>query len=160
MGSIPRFDLATIDDLDERFLTPEQSIEELIQGSPTKSKLSEWLGVMNATKSSSSGTIPLKRVDVPNFTEFVEVCPSQSSANSIDHDAMLKVTVDDVSDELAYWNLGVIEYVIGLNPRLSAFDGFCHRIWGKSNVNKVIPIKKGVFLIRFLNNESKNKALN
>ncbi|XP_021762901.1 uncharacterized protein LOC110727631 [Chenopodium quinoa] len=34
------------------------------------------------------------------------------------------------------------------------------RIWGDKNVDKVIPLKKGIFLIRFLNNETKEKALN
>lgn len=39
-------------------------------------------------------------------------------------------------------------------------DGFARRIWGNANVDKTIPIKKGIFVIRFLNRESKEKALN
>lgn len=53
----------------------------------------------------------------------------------------------------------VVAYVLGLNPNVKLFEGYCHRLWGKNNVDKVIPIKKGIFLIRFLNTESKTKAL-
>lgn len=42
--SPPNFDDA--DDQDDLILSPEQSVHELIQGSRTKSRLSEWLNVM------------------------------------------------------------------------------------------------------------------
>lgn len=50
-------------------------------------------------------------------------------------------------------------YVIGANPRVGIINGFSKRIWGHKNIDKIIPIKKGVFIVRFLNNETKNKAL-
>lgn len=43
---MPNFDNA--DDLDDNILSPEKSIQELIMGSRTKSKLSEWLNVLKS----------------------------------------------------------------------------------------------------------------
>lgn len=55
--------------------------------------------------------------------------------------------------------MAIVAYTVGFNPHISKFDGFCRRIWGKTNIDKVILIKKGIFLIQFLNNETKSKAL-
>lgn len=55
--------------------------------------------------------------------------------------------------------MGVVACTIGINPHVKVFLGFCKRMWGDQNVDKVIVLKKGVFLIRFLNHEAKNKAL-
>ena len=51
-------------------------------------------------------------------------------------------------------------FVIGQNPHPKSIEGFSRRIWGNLNIDKIIPVKRGVYLIRFLNNESRDKALN
>lgn len=67
--------------------------------------------------------------------------------------------MEDVSDELEYWKLAMVCYVIGGKPLFKVFDGYARRIWGNANVDKTIPIKKGIFVIRFLNKEALEKAL-
>lgn len=63
--------------------------------------------------------------------------------------ARLQSLIADVVDEIEYRKMGIVAF--GINPHLNAFTGFCKRLWGDQNVDKVILIKKGVFLIRFLN---------
>ena len=38
-------------------------------------------------------------------------------------------------------------------------DGYARRMWGFNNVDKVIPVKYGVFRTRFLNKEARDRAL-
>lgn len=54
---------------------------------------------------------------------------------------VLQLTMNDVIDELEYWKLGIVAYTIGSNPNVSTFTGFCKRIWGESNVDKVILLR-------------------
>ena len=46
--------------------------------------------------------------------------------------------MDDIADELAYWEMSIVAYVLGFNPHVKLFEGYCNRIWGKSNVDKVV----------------------
>lgn len=73
--------------------------------------------------------------------------------------SILQLSEVDVCDEIEYWSLSVIACVMGLRPHVKAFMGFCQRIWGSQNIDKVVPLKRGQFLIRFLNQETKEKAL-
>lgn len=56
---------------------------------------------------------------------------------------VVEITMDDITDEFAYWKL---------KPGMMV--GFSRRIWGHKNIYKVIPIKKRIFLLCFLNNET------
>lgn len=56
---------------------------------------------------------------------------------------LVEITMDDITDEFAYWKL---------KPGMMV--GFSRRIWGHKNIYKVIPIKKRIFLLCFLNNET------
>lgn len=44
--------------------------------------------------------------------------------------------------------------------KVGMIDGYCRRIWGNLNVDKVIPVKRSMFMVRFLNKETLEKALN
>lgn len=75
-----------------------------------------------------------------------------TSAMNID-DNLVEITNDDIAQELAYWDLAVVLYVIGSNPKPGLKDGYSRRLWGKMNVDKVISINKGIYFVRFLNVE-------
>lgn len=49
--------------------------------------------------------------------------------------------------------------MIGGNPHFKVMEGFAKRIWGSMNVDKIVLIKKGIFVIRFLNKDTKEKAV-
>ena len=40
---------------------------------------------------------------------------------------------------------------MGSNPPFEVMDGFVHRIWKSMDIDKVIMVRKWVFLVRFTN---------
>lgn len=45
-------------------------------------------------------------------------------SSSIPETPVLKLSMEGVEDEIAYWNLSVVAYAIGVNPHVKAFEGF------------------------------------
>ena len=62
--------------------------------------------------------------------------------------AMVKITSEDIEDEINFWSSAMVCYVLGGNPPLAVMDGFCRRMW-KDNVDKVGSPRHGVFIVRF-----------
>ncbi|XP_056687955.1 uncharacterized protein [Spinacia oleracea] len=71
------------------------------------------------------------------------------------------VTIDleDIEDEIAYWQSAVVCYVLGANRPQHVMEGFVHRICGKMGVEKVALIGKGIYVIRFTTMENSHKIL-
>jgi len=40
---------------------------------------------------------------------------------------------------------------MGADPPFEVMDGFVHRIWTSMDIDKVLMVRKGVFLVRFNN---------
>ena len=62
---------------------------------------------------------------------------------------IIKIDIDDVKDEIEYWNSSVVCYVLGANPPFLVMDGYLRRIWAKKGIEKVVAVNKGVFIVRF-----------
>lgn len=60
----------------------------------------------------------------------------------------VKITMEDIEDEIMYWKSTVICYVLGSNPPLPVIDGYFRRIWGSLGIDKVAQVNRGVFLVR------------
>ena len=60
-----------------------------------------------------------------------------------------KVELEDIEEEVNYWQNAVICCVLGANPPISVMEGFVKRIWREFPINKVLLVKKGLYLIRF-----------
>lgn len=71
----------------------------------------------------------------------------------------MKITVDDIKEEVEYWSSTIICYMLGSNPPLTVMDGYFRRIWGNMGIDKVALVNKGVFLVRFHTEESKIKVI-
>lgn len=69
--------------------------------------------------------------------------------NIPDKTNMIQIELDDIQDEVAYWQSSVICYILGANPPQNVMSDFVHRIWGKYGIDKVSLVGKRVFLIRF-----------
>lgn len=53
--------------------------------------------------------------------------------------------MDDIAEEVEFWQTAVICCVLGANPPLQVMEGFIKRIWGKRGVDLIAPLeKKGV----------------
>ena len=54
-----------------------------------------------------------------------------------------------------YWSNAVICSVLGANPPYDVIKGFINRIWAAFEIDKIIQVKRGVFLVRFVNLQDK-----
>ena len=64
-----------------------------------------------------------------------------------------KLAEEDVAGEIDYWQNAVICCVLGANPPYEIMDVFVRRIWEGMAIDKVLMIKKGLYLVRFSNKE-------
>lgn len=67
--------------------------------------------------------------------------------------------MEDIKEEVEYWNNAVIWYVLGSNPLPAVMNGYFHTIWGNMGIDKVAQVNRGVFLVRFTQMESRVKAV-
>ena len=42
---------------------------------------------------------------------------------------VVKIDLSDVEDEIHYWEIAVVCFVVGANPPLHVIDGYVRRIW-------------------------------
>ncbi|XP_056691612.1 uncharacterized protein [Spinacia oleracea] len=71
----------------------------------------------------------------------------------------VEIGFDDIQEEIEFWSSAVVCYIVGGNPPINVMEGFIRRIWKQLNVDKVVMVRKGVFLVRFLTMDSKDKVL-
>lgn len=49
----------------------------------------------------------------------------------------VKISYEDIADEISFRETSVVCYVLGANPPLHVIDGFVKRIWNSLDINKV-----------------------
>ena len=73
-----------------------------------------------------------------------------NSAHNINGTKCAKLVEDDVASEINYWQNEIICCVPRANPLYEVVDGFVRWIWIGFAIDKVLLIKKGLFLVRFM----------
>lgn len=76
------------------------------------------------------------------------------------NEKLIKIGIEDVQDEINFWNSAIICYVLGANLHVHVMEGYFRRVWKSYNVDKVAMIKRGVFLVRFNAMDSRDLVLN
>ena len=66
-----------------------------------------------------------------------------------------KVELVDVKQEIDYWQRAVLCSVLGANPPFAVMQGFIKRIWSAYELDKIIQVRKGVFLVCFVRMQDK-----
>ncbi|XP_021852855.2 uncharacterized protein [Spinacia oleracea] len=84
--------------------------------------------------------------------------PIFQSETHVDH--IVAIEMEDIQDEVDYWNSAIVCVILGAIPPLSVIEGFFRRIWKDLGVDKVVTIEHGVFLVRFFTVENRDKVLN
>ena len=54
-----------------------------------------------------------------------------------------------MADEIEYWQQVVLFSVLDANPPLKVIKGFIKYMWATMDINKILHVRKGVFLVRF-----------
>uniref|UniRef100_A0A803P5I8 DUF4283 domain-containing protein n=1 Tax=Cannabis sativa TaxID=3483 RepID=A0A803P5I8_CANSA len=70
----------------------------------------------------------------------------------------VKITVEDIEEEVHFWSSSIVCYVLGANPPLSIIEGFIRRVWN-GKVDRVGSLSYGVFLVRFDTVEIRDEVL-
>uniref|UniRef100_A0A803Q7S4 DUF4283 domain-containing protein n=1 Tax=Cannabis sativa TaxID=3483 RepID=A0A803Q7S4_CANSA len=82
-----------------------------------------------------------------------------SFRNSGDNNSKVRITFEDIEEEVSFWTPSIVCYVLGANPPLHVLEGFVNRIW-KDKIDKVKLLAYGVFIIRFSSIEYRDQILN
>ena len=90
--------------------------------------------------------------DEGNRLKFVQL-------HEINGTKCVKLEKEDTASEIVQWTNVVICGVIVANPPLEVIEGFIYRIWGHLCIDKVVMVRKGIFLTRFTNQEDKLTVL-
>ncbi|KAL2904908.1 Nuclear cap-binding protein subunit 1 [Bienertia sinuspersici] len=115
---------------DEGMETPNQELILMYQASQSKPNFAEWL-----TKISNKHPISRIHIDDENGQGEKE------------------------SGRQNYWASSVYCYIIGANPPVAVMEGFIKRVWKKYDVDKVIGVKKSLYLIRFKSMDNSQAVL-
>nr|XP_021860913.1 uncharacterized protein LOC110799941 [Spinacia oleracea] len=88
-----------------------------------------------------------------------QVNPTPIFQPDFDFENVVSIDLDDIQEEVDYWNSAIVCAVLGANPPISVIEGFFRRIWKDLGVDKVVAIEHGVFLVRFLTMKNRDKVL-
>ena len=68
------------------------------------------------------------------------------------------IDFDGIVDEVHFWESVVVCFVLGANPPLHVMEGYVKRIWKDLSIEKIVMVAKGVYLVRFLEQQDRVKA--
>lgn len=66
-----------------------------------------------------------------------------------DEETYVRMSVPEVHKEIEYWSNTVVVYVLGAYPPFHVMNGYLHRIWKEYEIDKILQVQRGVFLVRF-----------
>lgn len=66
-----------------------------------------------------------------------------------------QIEINDVEDEIHYWQSTVLCSVMGANPPFEIMKGFLNRIWANYEFDRILYVHKGVLLVRFAHLQDK-----
>lgn len=81
-------------------------------------------------------------------------------AEEVDGKRCPQIAPEDVAEEVDYWNNAVLCAVLGSNPPFEVIKGFIKRIWASYNIDQILLVKRGLFLVRFVNLSDKQAIEN
>ncbi|XP_021861971.2 uncharacterized protein [Spinacia oleracea] len=154
--------------LENEVLTPKSSLKQLQVQSEVRHSFNEFMEVIHGShsqaRSGARSNVDVGMIFVPILQPFddeivVDNNFDEESVLAEDTIAPVQIELDDIQSEIDFWNSTVVCYIVGANPPINVMEGFVRRIWGSLKVDKVVLVKKGVYLVRFLSMESRDKVL-
>ena len=150
----------------EEILTPKSPLQNLKQQSEIRHTFNEWLESLHGgTKSrpvigECTSRIPIlqqfEEVAIENTVEIVH--DAGTGNDKLDSD-LVQIDLTDIQDEIDFWSSYIICYVIGANPPIHVMEGFIRRVWKSYNVDKVVMVSKGMFIVIFTTMDSGDQVL-
>ncbi|XP_057250156.1 uncharacterized protein LOC104890269 [Beta vulgaris subsp. vulgaris] len=97
---------------------------------------------------------------LPILQQFNEVIDDEIEIEIDKNQPKIQIGLDDIQEEVDYWNSAIIYHVLGANPPTMVMEGFVRRIWRNLGVDKVGMVEKGIFIVRFNSMENRDKVVN
>ncbi|KAJ8433396.1 hypothetical protein Cgig2_028996 [Carnegiea gigantea] len=105
----------------------------------------------NLEVSEAQPTIPINGIVLqltpPASTTQVPITRSYASMVDPDEGTDLKFmparTINDVAEEIEYWQQSIFCSVLGANPPFEVMQGFIKRIWSALDIDKIIHVRGG-----------------
>lgn len=123
-----------------------------------------WVSILQGNGASGSDSSSRARVDtvplqmkLPSTLLPQVLVPSPVTGNS-PHPKPVIISMKDIIDEIHFWESAVVCFVMGANPPLNVIEGYVNRIWKNLLIDKIGMIRKGVFLVRLMEQHHKNEA--
>lgn len=138
-----------------------KSVEKVVSpasSSSNKEPNETPIPVAVAASSSPSSTVPEPSSPVPELPRptYASLLDEDEGthlryipAQVIDGRKCAQIEREDVASEIEYWQSAVLCSVLGANPPLEVMKGYINRIWGNYEIDKIILVKRGLFLVRF-----------
>lgn len=71
----------------------------------------------------------------------------------------MTITMEDLQNEIKYWESAVVCYILVVKPPFRITDGFIRRVWKPFGVHKLaIVMDNGVFMVMFRLKDDKERA--
>ncbi|KAJ8419449.1 hypothetical protein Cgig2_023655 [Carnegiea gigantea] len=119
-----------------------------------------------------SGNNGSGELNTPEQTEALiseVVCPIYASLLDADEGTLLnykpttivngkmcaQIEIKDVAPEVGYWQHAILCSVLGANPPYEVIKGFVQQIWADFEIDKILMVRKGLFLVRFVQLQGK-----
>ncbi|XP_021857550.2 uncharacterized protein [Spinacia oleracea] len=173
--------------VENEIFTPKSGLQHLQTRSEMRHSFNEFMEVIHGSanqmiQGNARSNMAVGTISIPILQQFDEVANTDTEpiaeSNSVSETTMnlehidldntddnefhnaesnpVKIDVDDIQEEIDFWNSVVVCYIVGVNPPM---EGFIRRIWKQLNADKVVMVRKGVFLVRFLTMDSRDKVL-
>ncbi|XP_062080776.1 uncharacterized protein LOC133785571 [Humulus lupulus] len=137
-------------------LSPNSSLRDIQRQEEIRSDFAVFLA---ANRQCVTNILQGKSDTPPILRSGIVIRNLGNSFTNAEKERKVKITMEDIEEEVAFWNSSMVCYVLGANPPLSIFEGFIRRMW-KDKVDKVGLLSYGVFLIRFETIEDRDEVLN
>ncbi|KAH0678368.1 hypothetical protein KY284_019453 [Solanum tuberosum] len=139
-------------------VTPIQSPNSA-GSSATASGKSTWADMVDQEESAKA-RLEVKTREGVTWSRIVGETPGEEGIDlngEANPSLSVKITSDDIKEEVEYWGTAVVCYVLGSNPPPTVMEGYFRRIWKKLGIDKVAQVNSGVFMVRF--NTSENRGI-
>uniref|UniRef100_A0A803QQC4 Reverse transcriptase domain-containing protein n=1 Tax=Cannabis sativa TaxID=3483 RepID=A0A803QQC4_CANSA len=144
----------TLVDLFQKPLSPRSSLKLIQRQEDVQKDFLQFLQASNQCNSDvKQGKSPIPPILRSGIVRNWEPSFKQSvSTNKV------KITLDDIEEEIYFWQASIVCYVLGANPPLHVLEGFVNRAW-KDKIDRVKMLSYGIFIIRFNSLKDRDQIL-
>ena len=146
----PRLNRGNLEDMEQFPPSPEQT--SLAKEGSLKQQSDRT--VQEKGQSAASVLLSFASLGDPNEGTALEFIP----INEINGTKCAQLNEANIEEKVIYWQSAMICCVLGANPPYEVIAGYIRRIWSDFAIDKVLLIKKGLYLVWFNEHQAVMKS--